>query len=193
MCTGGLKEGDLRRRCSGERRPANVPPETLLTERIRDREGLPNNDFKWYARSGPMRRWGARVGEVVHAGVPWTRFGAGMRSGGPRPTLRRCSLQRARLPRSGLPGRVGLGPPRVRQALSVQPACRRSIDAARGARSVEARRSAPATADGGRDARLHNHRIHRWRSLEVRARTSSKSWRAVWVRLGSVAPAPRRI
>jgi len=35
------------------------------------------------------RRWGARVGEVVGTGAPELRFGAGRRSGGASPTLRR--------------------------------------------------------------------------------------------------------
>ena len=79
MCVGGLQEECSIRCCSGERRrasvreegtqcagsQANVPPETLLTKRGSGREGLANNDFKWYARSGPVRRGGARVGKVA--------------------------------------------------------------------------------------------------------------------------------
>jgi hypothetical protein len=72
--------------------------------------------------------WGARAGEALDAGASGLRCGAGRRSGGPWPT-------------EGASGR-----------------CRCSIEDGRGARSVEARCSAPATADGGRDARRHNHR-----------------------------------
>jgi len=84
----------------GARVAKRVPPETLLTERGSDREGLPNNDFEWYARSGLVRRWGAPVGKVVDAGVSGSRFGAGRRSGGPRPTegasgRGRCSIDAA--------------------------------------------------------------------------------------------------
>jgi len=75
---------------------------------------------QFFARHAPPRRRCMRScwRECSRARLPGGCFEEGRRSGGPRPTLRRCSRRRAPFPHSGLSGRVGLGPPRVRMARS---------------------------------------------------------------------------